>query len=226
MLRTLAITALMLNGLTAAPRQVSFATADKGVIWADLYGMGDRGVVLAHGAKFDKESWGKQAEFLAKNGFRVLAIDFRGYGQSRGGDKSAPGAGENYEDILGAVRYLRENGARTVSVIGASMGGGAAANAVIHARTGEIDRLILLAPVPVAEPERLRGPKLFVVASGDGLAPKVKEQFEKAPEPKELLILEGSAHAQFLFETDQRERLMKKILEFLSESKTEAEKKK
>ena len=39
------------------------------------------------------------------------------------------------------------------------------------------------------------------------------------------MMLEGSAHAQFLFQTDQGERLMKKILEFLSESKTEAGKK-
>jgi pimeloyl-ACP methyl ester carboxylesterase len=224
-MRKLAIAALMLTGLTAAPGEVSFPTADGGVIWADLYGTGDRGVVLAHGARFDKASWGKQAEVLAKAGFRVLAIDFRGYGQSRGGDKSAPGSGEKYEDILAAERYLRENGAKTVSVIGASMGGGAAANASIHTRPGEIDRLILLAPVPVQEPERLTGPKLFVVSRGDALASKVQGQFEKAPEPKELLILDGSAHAQFLFETGQGERLMKKILEFLSESKTEVEKK-
>jgi len=70
--------------------------------------------------------------------------------------------------------------------------------------------------MPVAEPERLTGPKLFVTSSGDGLAAKVREQFEKAPEPKELVILDGSAHAQFLFETDQGERLMNKLLEFLS----------
>jgi pimeloyl-ACP methyl ester carboxylesterase len=224
-MRKLAIAALMLTGLTAASREVSFPTADGGVIRADLYGSGDRGVVLAHGARFDKASWGKQAEVLAKAGFRVLAIDFRGYGQSRGGDQSAPGGGEKYEDVLAAVRYLRENGARTVSLIGASMGGGAAATASIHARPGEIDRLILLAPVPVAEPERLTGSKLFVVSRGDALAANVREQFEKAPEPKELLILDGSAHAQFLFETDQGERLMKKILEFLPETKAEAEKK-
>jgi pimeloyl-ACP methyl ester carboxylesterase len=224
-MRMLAVAVLMMTGLTAAPRELSFPTADGGVIWADVYGTGDRGVVLAHGARFDNASWGPQAEVMAKAGFYVLAIDFRGYEQSRGGDKSAPGSGEKYQDILAAVRYLRENGAKSVSVIGASMGGGASANAAIHARRGEIDRLILLAPVPVAEPERLTGPKLFVVSRGDALAAKVREQFEKAPEPKELMILEGSAHAQFLFQTDQGERLMKKILESLSESKTEAEKK-
>jgi len=224
-MRKFALACLMITGLTAASREVSFPTADGGVVWADLYGTGNRGVVLAHGARFDKASWGPQAEVLAKAGFRVIAIDFRGYGQSRGGDQAAPGSGEKYQDVLAAVRYLRENGARRVGVIGASMGGGASASAAIHARPGEIDRLILLANVPVPEPERLAIPKLFVVSKGDGLAAKVREQFEKAPEPKELMILEGSAHAQLLFRTDQGERLMKKISEFLSEGKTEAEKK-
>jgi len=35
--------------------------------------------------------------------------------------------------------------------------------------------------------------------------------------PKELIILDGSAHAQFLFDTDQGEHLMREILRFLSE---------
>jgi hypothetical protein len=45
--------------------------------------------------------------------------------------------------------------------------------------------------------------------------PKIRAQYEKAPDPKELVILEGSAHAQFVFQTDQGERLMQEILRFL-----------
>jgi len=56
------------------------STEDRGVIYADVYGEGDRGVVLAHGGRFNKESWEKQAQTLASAGFRVLALDFRGYG--------------------------------------------------------------------------------------------------------------------------------------------------
>jgi len=37
-----------------------------------------------------------------------------------------------------------------------------------------------------------------------------------APEPKEMLLLDGSGHAQFLFTTDQNEPLMKAILRFLA----------
>jgi hypothetical protein len=64
---------------------------------------------------------------------------------------------------------------------------------------------------------------LFIIAredrgSGDILRlPKIQESFERSPEPKKLIILEGSAHAQFLFGTNQGERLMKELLGFLSD---------
>lgn len=102
------------------------------------------------------------------------------------------------------------------------MGGGAAADAVIRAEPGEIDRLVLLAALPGATPEKLKGRKLFIVARDDAdgagpRLPRIRAQFEKAPEPKKLIILDGSAHAQFLFQTDQGERLMREILRFLLE---------
>ena len=205
----------------AAQELVSFPTQDGGLIYADLYGEGDRGVVLAHGGRFDKASWEKQARALAKAGFRVLALDFRGYGQSRGPGDSEPISAPLHFDILAAARYLRSTGAKTVSVVGASMGGSAAADAAIQA-PGEIDRLVLLAAGASGPPEKLMGRKLCIVARddtrGDGVVRlvKIREQYEKVPEPKELVILQGSAHAQFLFETEQAGALLSEILRFLS----------
>lgn len=208
--------------LTVSPEQVTFPTSDGGEVFADLYGKGERAVVLAHGGRFDKESWAKQAPEIAEGGFRVLAIDFRGKGRSRGG----PGSDGSWDDwpldVLAAVRYLRESGATTVSLVGGSIGGWAAAEAAMSAEPAEIDRLVLLAASSVDEPERMPGRKLFITARGDLDArgvPRleaIREQFERAPEPKELVVLDGSAHAQFLFETDQGERLLAEILRFLS----------
>ena len=203
------------------PEQVSFPTQDGGLIYAHLYGKGDRGVVLAHGGRFTKESWEKQAQVLVKAGFRVLAIDFRGRGQSRGGARTNPNDNGERFDVLAAVRYLRQNGAKTVSVVGASFGGWAAADASVEAKPGEIDRLVLLAHSPIKKPEQIKGRKLFILCRDDaneaGLRlPRIREQYEKATDPKELVILEGSAHAQFIFATDQGERLMNEILRFLS----------
>lgn len=206
------------------PKLVSFPTEDGGVVYADLYGEGDRGVVLAHGGRFTKESWAKQASAIARAGFRVLAIDFRGRGRSRGGDRLEPGDDGVRFDVLAAVRYLRKSGATSVSVVGASFGGGAAAEASVEAEPGEIDRLVLLAHSPIENPEKIKGRKLFILSrddfTGDERRPRlpaIRDQFERAPDPKKMVLLDGSAHAQFLFDSDQGERLLGEILRFLSE---------
>ena len=104
---------LFLAPLAVAQELVSFSTEDGGVVYADNYGKGERGVVLAHGGRFEKESWKKQALELEAAGFRALAIDFRGRGQSRGPQSKSGDDGVEY-DVLAAVRYLHRSGAETV----------------------------------------------------------------------------------------------------------------
>jgi pimeloyl-ACP methyl ester carboxylesterase len=214
------LSSVLLMGSAAGPQHVSFPTADGGVVYADVYGKGERGVVLAHGGQFNKESWAQQAEILAEAGFRVLAFDFRGWGQSRGPQSKARGDGVEY-DVLAAVRYMHKTGAKTVSVVGASFGGEAAADASILSKPGEIDRLVLLAAWTDEPPEKIKGRKLFIVARDDAdgsdlRLTHIRANYEKARDPKELIILDGSAHAQFLFATDQGGRLMREILRFLN----------
>ncbi len=221
MARCLTLAAVALAGLAAAQEHVSFPTQDGAVIYADVYGKGGRAVVLAHGGRFNKESWAKQAQALVAAGFRVLAFDFRGYGQSRGPGQSDIFTAPLHLDVLGAVRCLRKTGAKSVSVVGGSLGGGAAADAAIEADPGEIDRVVLLAATPGAQPQKFKGRKLLIIArddaSGDGpRLPRIRALWEKVPEPKELIVLDGSAHAQFLFQTDQGERVMREILRFLT----------
>jgi pimeloyl-ACP methyl ester carboxylesterase len=211
-----------LAGLAAAQRTVSFPTEDGGLVYADICGDGDRAVVLAHGGRFNKESWEKQAQTLATAGFQVLALDFRGYGKSRGPGDSAPMDAPLHLDVLAAVRYLRKSGAKSVSVVGGSMGGGAAGDASIASQPGEINRLVFLGAAPNGPADKLKSRSLFIVARDDAnedgpRLPGIKQQYEKAPKPKELIILDGSAHAQFLFKTDQGERVMREILRFLAE---------
>ena len=215
------ILALLLASQAAAQRTMSFPTEDGGVVYADIYGEGDRAVVLVHGGQFNKESWQKQAHALAELKFKVLALDLRGYGKSRGpGDADSMDA-PLYQDVLAAVRYLRKSGAKTVSVVGASMGGWAAGDASIASKPGEVDRVVFLASAPSRSADKLKCPSLFIVArddaSGDGpRLPGIRAQYDKAPEPKELIVLDGSAHAQFLFQTDQADRVMREIIRFLS----------
>src|SRR5690242_9434768 len=94
------ILGLLFAAGAAAQKTVSFSTEDGGLIFADVYGEGDRAVVLAHGGRFNKESWEKQARILAAAGFRVLALDFRGYGKSKGPGDSQPMDAPLHLDVL------------------------------------------------------------------------------------------------------------------------------
>jgi len=193
-------------------KQVHFNTEDGGKVVADLYGDGEHAVVLAHGMVFDKESWREQALALEAAGLQVLAIDFRGYGDSRAGSQ---GNDAKHLDVLAAVRYLRGAGAERVSVVGGSMGGRASAQASIQAKPGEIDRLVLLAHAPVQEPARIQGAALFLVAEGEALADTVRKQHAAKQGEKKLVVLPGSAHAQHLFKTDLADRVLAEIRAWL-----------
>jgi pimeloyl-ACP methyl ester carboxylesterase len=190
------------------------------MVYADMYGKGNRTVVLAHGGRFTKESWSAQAKILGKAGFRVVAIDFRGRGRSYGGPGSESSDDGVHFDVLAAIQFMKDTGAETISVVGASFGGWASAQAAAEI-PDEVDRIVLLA-APVDEPERLTGRKLFILTRddfrGEGILrlPEIQAQYERTPEPKELVILEGAAHAQFIFDTDQGKRLMDEILRFLT----------
>jgi pimeloyl-ACP methyl ester carboxylesterase len=178
-------------------------------------------LVLAHGGQFTKESWEPQAKRFAAAGFRVLAFDFRGFGNSHGpGEKDFDSAPFQL-DVLAAVRYLSGAGAKSVSVIGGSFGGAAAGDASIVSRPGEIKSLVMLGAAPNEPAEKLKSASLFIVARDDANGggprlPGIQKQFDKAPEPKKLVVLDGSAHAQFLFQTSQSERVMREILVFLN----------
>ena len=220
--RLLAIGAALLIGQSGlAHKTLSFPTEDGAVIAANLYGAGDRAVLLVHGGRFTKESWAPQVPAFVAAGFEVLAIDLRGSGKSKHPGEPYPTDAQLATDVLTAVRYLHAHGAKTVSIVGGSMGGTAAGDASIASRPGEIDRIVLLGAAPDGPAEKLKSPALFIVArddaNDDGLRlPGIRAQYEKAPQPKKLIVLEGSAHAQFLFQTDQGDRVMREILNWLS----------
>lgn len=216
---------LMASPLPAAAQSaVSIPAGDGGVISADIYGAGTRGVVLAHGGRFDRTSWREQALELADSGFLVIAIDFRAAVEARAGRETSCLYDEVClaKEVIAAMAYLREAGAQTVSLVGAILGGGATAQAAVESAPGTIDAIVLLAHMPIAEPERMLGRKLFIVSrddrgSGDvPRLPAIQAQYERATGARQILILDGSAHAQFIFQTEQGPRAMREIVRFLS----------
>lgn len=205
----------------SGPRAVTYDTRDAARICADEYGAGTRGLVLVHGGRFDKESWAPQARAFAAAGHRVLAIDLRGHGQSKGGRASDEDWGGYALDVLGAVDFLRASGAATVSLVGGSMGGWAVAEASALAPAGAVDAIVLISASSIERPEAMRGKKLFITTRDDPWAdgrprlPDVEALFARTPEPKRLVVLDGSAHAQHIFASEQGDALLREILAFL-----------
>ena len=213
--------ALALAIVAPAQQTITIAADDGGQVCAVLYGQGSNAVVLAHGGRFNKESWHDQALALTSAGFQVLAIDFRGFGCSKGPGQQDFDNAPFEKDVLAAVRYLKAHGAKRVSVVGGSFGGAAAGDASIQSKTREIDRIVFLGAAPNLPADGLKSRALFIVALDDsnGTGPRlpgIRAQYERAPQPKQLIVLDGSAHAQFLFQTDQSARVMQEILRFLS----------
>jgi pimeloyl-ACP methyl ester carboxylesterase len=170
--------------LASVQRSISFRAGDGGRVCAEFYGQGVRAIVLAHGGRFNKESWRSQANALASDGFRVLAIDFRGFGCSTGPGQADFDNAPFENDVLAAVRYLKAHGAKTVSVIGGSFGGAAAGDASIKSAQGEIDRIVFLGAAPNLSAEKLKSRSLFIVARDDandaGLRlPGIRAHYEK-----------------------------------------------
>jgi esterase/lipase len=129
------------------------------------------------------------------------------------------------EDLLAAVRYVRELGADSVVLIGASLGG--MATAMAAAEGDAAAAVIIAAPmqapgtdveVSVAALQAITVPKLFITSEfDDTVSPEALEgMYAQAVEPKELFVYAGqSAHGTHLLRTDQGNDLRARLLAFV-----------
>jgi pimeloyl-ACP methyl ester carboxylesterase len=172
---------------------VHFGGADlDGVVIGD----GPTGVVLAHQLHSNLCSWLPFAERLAAAGMRVLAFDF-------------PSTSNLDRDVLAAVAELRREGAHSISLAGASMGGTAVL--VAASRDSKISRVASLSGprdfeglVAGRAVPRMRVPMLFVAAREDSpYVDDARAMYRAATGDKRLLVVPGSDHGTDLLEDEQ-----------------------
>jgi pimeloyl-ACP methyl ester carboxylesterase len=100
-------------------------------------------ILICHGIRHDKRSGIRFVQYLLKNGYTLMLIDFRNHGES-GGCITTYGYHEK-EDLRSAVRYLRNKGLTgPLGVLGASMGAAVALQAA--AGFDDIQALVLDSP--------------------------------------------------------------------------------
>jgi non-heme chloroperoxidase len=112
----------------------------------EVYDSGGDGrpVVLVHGWPLSGHSWKPQKTLLENAGFRVIAYDRRGFGES-----DQPDGGYDYDTLAGDLRAIVEHlDLRGMALVGFSMGGGELARYVGHHGTGGVAAMVFAAAVP------------------------------------------------------------------------------
>jgi dienelactone hydrolase len=101
-------------------RQVTFGSEGKADLYGVVFGTGTKGLVLGHQNGGSVCQWSYNAKQWAAQGYRVLAFDFSGFGASLGSQSDL------VQNMTAATAFLRADGATSIVLIGASMGGTAA----------------------------------------------------------------------------------------------------
>jgi pimeloyl-ACP methyl ester carboxylesterase len=183
---------------------ISFTTSAGATLAGVVLGSGRRGLVLGHQNGSDLCEWLPQARELAGRGYRVLAFDFAGFGDSQPG----PGEARVDSDVVAAAEQLRRRGADRVVLVGSSMGGTAVLAAATRIRPPVAGVVSLSGPASfqgvdaAAAMSRLRVPVLLVASADDQpFADDARAMYRAAPvRDKQLLVVPGGGHGTSLLE--------------------------
>lgn len=207
---------------------VTFESSDGVALSGRLFGPDDArvGVVLSHMRPADQTSWFDFAKRLGDGGYRVLTYDFRGY--CPGGDAGCSDGDQDvaaiWRDVVGAVRFLRGEGAGDVALVGASMGG--TASLVAAPRLQDVKAVITLsAPVSIEglavageQLASLPTAKLFIAGLDDTTAASAaSEMYDASIQPKRVEILTTDDHGTDILSGNQGEQARNLITGYLAQ---------
>ena len=101
-------------------------------------------IVLIHGWPLNLHSWEKQISFLINNGYRVIAYDRRGFGES-----SQPSSGYNYDVLAEDLhKIMSKLNLRDATLVGFSMGGGEVARYLSKYGSERVSKAVFMAAIP------------------------------------------------------------------------------
>jgi len=209
-------------------RKVSFPASDGVRLDGRLFGDGSSAVVLSHMRPSDQSSWFRFAGRLADAGYLVLTYDFRGYcpGGDGGCSQGSRDIAAMWQDVVGAIDFVRSRGATSVSLVGASMGG--TASLVAAAREGVEVRAVITLSAPASVEglvvdgallSRVSVGKLFIAGVGDAVAASDAESlYAQAPPPKRVEIVPADDHGTDLLTGSQAEVVRRLIETYLQQT--------
>jgi alpha-beta hydrolase superfamily lysophospholipase len=214
------------------PEVVKFKTRDAVEIVGDYYAAErSRGVLLLHMMPANRKSWISFAEKLQKSGFKVLAIDLRGHGESEGGpDGYKKFSDKEHQDsrldVEAAMEFLKSKGVDEFHLVGASIG--ANLSLQFASEHPEVLSAILLSPglnyrgvvtMPAMTKIRPEAGVYLVAAKDDGYSYDTVVELAKFMSRNEkhvLKVYDSGGHGTRLFDTHPEfiEELVKWLLQF------------
>lgn len=126
------------------------ATAPSSSIYVEDWGWSSgKPIVFVHGYPLDHRIFEYQMRALAQQGYRVIALDLPGFGQS-----PATWDGLDYDGWAAAIgTVIRDRNLRDVTLVGYSLGGAVSAHYVATRSDTRVTRLVLLsAALPAVAP--------------------------------------------------------------------------
>jgi pimeloyl-ACP methyl ester carboxylesterase len=131
-------------------KPLTFQTRDGLKLAADVAGDGQRGsVILAHGGGQTRHSWASTAKRLAERGWKTVALDLRGHGDSEWSADGDYHMERFAEDLIEVSATLPGR----ADLIGASLGGMAGLMVEAFLAPGTFRTLTLVDIVPKSDPE-------------------------------------------------------------------------
>jgi dienelactone hydrolase len=210
------------TSLAELGKQARFTTPAGTRLVGVTLGSGAKGVVLAHQNESDLCEWLAFGKHLADLGYRVLAFDFGGDGDS----ESHRGDDGLDDDVVAAASHLRANGVTDVVLMGASKGGTASLAAAVALSPAPVAVVSLSAPdlfagvsASSAVP-RLTSPALFLAAEYDQQAADAAQQFDAAtPQavPHQMFLSIGNDHGTALLAGAQAKKVNELIDGFIKQ---------
>src|SRR5262245_47336144 len=147
------------------PKTVNIITAKDGTpIYYKDWGRGPV-VTFSHGWPLNADAWDGQMNFLAQQGFRVIAHDRRGHGRS--GQASSGNDMNGYADDLAAVVETLD--LKNVTMVGHSTGGGEVARYIGRHGTKRVAKAVLIGAVPPIMLKTAANPDGLPIEVFDGL---------------------------------------------------------
>ncbi|PPJ26601.1 alpha/beta hydrolase [Nocardia nova] len=153
---------------TEPGRPVEFRGAGGLRLAGDCWGNdGDPVVLLLHGTGQTRHSWKRTGIHLAAKGFRVIAIDTRGHGESAWAPSADDYALEVLtQDVCAVVDEIGE----PVTIVGASLGGLTSLQVAADLGVARVRKLVLVDVVPRIERSGGTRIRAFMQGNPDGFA--------------------------------------------------------